>query len=62
MNDHDEPQQPAERKPPKYVADEAGRSWAEALRHARTRTARQREAREQIHEAWGLHDEASSDR
>jgi hypothetical protein len=44
MNDNDERQQPEDRKPPKYVADEAGRSWLEVLNAARSRTERQREA------------------
>ena len=55
MNDNDERQQPEDRKPPKHVADEAGRSWLEVLNAARTRTERQREAHAQLREAWGLH-------
>jgi hypothetical protein len=61
MNDHEEDQREQDREQPKYVADEAGRSWLEALQHARTRTARQREVRAQMREVWGLREDASSD-
>jgi hypothetical protein len=55
MNNHDERHQPEDRKLPKYVADEAGRSWLEVLNAARTRSERQREADAQLREAWDLH-------
>jgi hypothetical protein len=55
MNDRDERQQPQDRKPPKYVADEAGRSWLEALQATRMGTERKREAHAQLREAWDFH-------
>ena len=43
-----------DREPPKYVADQTGRSWREALEAARLGTERKREAHAQLQEAWGL--------
>ena len=54
MNDKEQ-EQPENRKPPRYVADEAGRSWLEALNAARMRTERKREVHAQMREAWDLH-------
>jgi hypothetical protein len=54
MNDNDG-QQPQDRKPPKYLADEAGRSWLEALQATRMGTERKREAHAQLREAWDFH-------
>jgi hypothetical protein len=60
MTDHED-STVDDRPEPKYVADEAGRSWLEALQHARMRTERQRDVQAQMHEAWGLRDEPRAD-
>jgi hypothetical protein len=49
-----------DRERPKHVADEAGRSWLEALQAARTSTERKREANAQLLEAWGVGQEQDS--
>jgi hypothetical protein len=49
-----------DRPKPKHVADEAGRSWLEALQAARTNTERKREANAQLFEAWGVRQEQDS--
>jgi hypothetical protein len=53
MTDYKDDHPPSERERPKHVADEAGRSWLEALQAARMNTERKREANAQLLEVWG---------
>ena len=61
MTDYNDDQPQPKRERPKHLADEAGRSWLEALQHARMNTERKREAHAQMHEAWRLSVGSSAD-
>ena len=57
MDDHDTQEAQERQEPVKYPADDAGRSWLQALYAARMNTERKREADAMLREAWGIKQE-----